>query len=62
MGLIVNLLEILIGKAEEFSNDINRRRDELKYCSDKDLIEKVKFTTGRDKFATITELNSRRKD
>lgn len=62
MGFIVDLLEMIIGKSEEFSNDINQRRDKLKYCSNKELLEKVKLTTGPDKFAAITELNSRKKD
>lgn len=62
MGLIVDLFEMVIGKAEKLSNDINQRRDKLKYCSDRELLEKVKSTTGPDKFAAISELNSRRKD
>lgn len=60
MGFIVDLLEMVIGKAEEYSYDINQRRDKLKYCNDKELVEKVKLTTGKDRFAAITELNSRR--
>lgn len=61
MGFIVDLLERFIGKAEEISNDINQRRDKLRCCSDKELIVKVKLTTGTDKIAAITELNSKRK-
>lgn len=60
MGFIVDLLEMVIGKAEEYSYDINQRRDKLKYCNDKELVEKVKLTNGKDRFAAITELNSRR--
>lgn len=60
MGFIVDLLEMVIGKAEEYSYDINQRRDKLKYCNDKELVEKVKLTNGKDRFAAITELKSRR--
>ena len=51
---------MVIGKAEEYSYDINQRRDKLKYCNDKELVEKVKLSNGKDRFAAITELKSRR--